>query len=131
MLRKMSPCVPLLRAYTLRGAELRAARPRVPLDLVSLWNDRLLRQNAQRPAVARRQRPQRVLDDAILERVKRNRHQASADLEVARRRSQELVDVVKLTVHPDAKRLKRARRRIDPRISLPWDGPSHDRRELG
>ena len=82
------------------------------------------------PAIAWCERPQRVLDDPILERVKRNRDQARARLQAPRHGLQKFVDVVELAVHPDAKRLKRARRRIDPREPVPRHRSSHNRGEL-
>jgi hypothetical protein len=71
-----------------------------------------------------------VLDDAILERVKRDHHQARPDRQAVRHSRQKCVDVVELAVHPDAERLERARRRIDPRESAPRHCSSHDRRQL-
>ena len=47
-----------------------------------------------------------------------------------RPRLEETIEPVELAVHPDAERLKRPRRRIDPRVAAPRNRAPHDRREL-
>ena len=75
------------------------------------------------------QRPQRVLDDAILERVERDDDQARAGAQPLRRRRDEAIQIVELAVHPDPQRLKGARRRIDARRPAPGNRPADDGRQ--
>src|SRR6185436_5271827 len=101
---------------TLRRAELGAPRAWVGRHFFVARHDRLLRQHLHE-AVALLQRAQRVLDDAVFERVKGDHDQAPAGPQPAGGRFDEAVEPVELTVHPDAQRLKRARRRIDALVA--------------
>jgi hypothetical protein len=54
-----------------------------------------------------------VLDDSILERMKRDHDDACTGLQAVRYRFEKVVDALEFAVHPDAKCLKSTRRRID------------------
>ena len=75
--------------------------------------------SAPRTGASRRcaERAQRVLHDPVLERVKRDHDEPRAGAQPPRGRLEERVEPVELAVHPDAQRLERARRRIDPLIA--------------
>ena len=88
---------------------------------------RLLRQHAKRAGRVGRQPSHRVLDDAVLQRVKRDDRQPPARLEPVGRVRDEAIEPVELAVHPDAQRLKRARRRIDPLPAPRRHRAPHDR----
>src|SRR5690606_34098132 len=73
---------------------------------------------------------ERVLDDAILERVERDDREAGAGVEARHRLAQERGQIVELAVHPDAQRLERPCRRIDALPATGWNGPAYDGGEL-
>src|SRR5688572_17095487 len=75
------------------------------------------------------QRAERVLHDPILERVERDHRHAAAVVETVHGPPEKAVEPFKFPVHPDADRLKRARRRIDPRIPLARNRPADHVRE--
>jgi hypothetical protein len=75
------------------------------------------------------ERAQRVLHDAILERVKRDHDQPRAGAQPARGRLENAIEPVELAVDPDAQRLERARRRIDPHVAALRDRAADDRGE--
>ena len=77
-------------------------------------------------ASRRLQRPQRVLHDAVLERVERDHHQPSGWREPAGRVREKAVEPLELAIDPDADRLERPRRRVDARVALARDRPPHD-----
>ena len=74
---------------------------------------------------------ERVLDDAVLERVKRDDDEPRALPQAPRRGLEKSIQPFELAVDPDSQRLKRARRRIDAhaRRSAPRNRAAHNRRE--
>ena len=86
-----------------------------------------LRQDRARRRRRLRKRAERVLDDPILERVKADDGQPRAGAAAAARPREERVEALELPVDPDAERLKRARRRIDPLIAPARHRAAHDR----
>src|SRR5688572_7620898 len=107
-------------------AELRAARPRVPLDLFLGRHDRLLGQHPHADVAGLLEGPERVLHDAVFERVKRDHDQTGAVPEPAHRRLEKPVETLELAVHPDAQRPKHPRRGVDARMAAPWNRTPHD-----
>ena len=70
-----------------------------------------------------------VLHDPVLERVERDHCQPAAGREDGDGAVQELLEPRQLVVHPDPERLKRSRRRIDPRPGPSAGGAPHRRRQ--
>src|SRR5215204_690935 len=62
--------------------------------------------------------------------MERNHDKARRRFQTLRDDPEERVDVVELAIHPDSKRLKCARRGIDPRKAMPRDRFPDDRGEL-
>src|SRR5262245_30880064 len=112
---------------TLRGPQFGAARPRIAEDFLGTRLDRLFRQHLHGRVATVLQRPQGVLDDAVLERVERDHDEARANVEPPNRRREKAIESLELAVHPDAQRLKGARRGVDARISAPRHGASNNR----
>src|SRR4029079_17529053 len=76
--------------HPFRGAELGAARARIAVDFRVGRDERLLGQHLYQP-VALLQRPQRVLDDAVLEGVEGDHHQPRAGAEATCRQFHESI----------------------------------------
>ncbi len=112
----------IARSLALRARGLRASSS-------AAGNQRFAGQHPERLA-AGGERPERVLDDAVLERVKRDDGEPGARGQPAGRRDQKSVQPLELAVDPDPQRLKRPRRRIDPLVAAARDGAPHDLREL-
>ena len=75
------------------------------------------------------QRAERVLHDPILERVERDHRERPPSSRRSTARFEKSVEPFKLPVHPDPEGLKRARRRIDPRVAVARNRPANDVRE--
>ena len=109
-----------------RGAQLRAAGPRIALDLGLRRDDRPLGAYDDSGAAFRLECAQRVLDDAVLERMKADHRHAAARLETARSAAQKLIQSLELAVQPDADGLECPGRGIDARISSARDRAADD-----
>src|SRR5206468_8152432 len=110
------------------GAQLRATSTRVLRHLVVGRHERFSGQDADE-RLATLEGTQRVLHDAILERMKCDDDKPSARAQPGGGRLDESIEPFELAVHPDAKRLKRACRRIDPHESAARNRAAHDGRE--
>src|SRR5688572_9533965 len=106
----------------LHGPQLRASCARVSLDFGLAGYDRPLRTNRE-TSVSRLQGAKRVLHDPVLERVEGDYRQPALRAQAPGCLRQKRVEAVKLAIHPDPNRLKRARRGIDSRIPAPRNGP--------
>src|SRR3989442_7289746 len=102
------------------GSQLGAAGPRVPVDFFFAGLYRLASQHLVNLTV-----PKRVFYQAILERMKTDHHRPATRLENSRQDGQQAFQGTQLIVDSDSKRLKRARRRIDPLASGTRHTPSN------
>ena len=93
-----------------RPAELRRSAARVVADFLGGGADRFLRDRLEYAAA--KSVAERVLDQAVLDAVKRQDAEPPAGLQAIRRREQEAVQVRDLVVDENAQRLERPRRRV-------------------
>ena len=97
--------------YPLRRSQLRAARPRIAINLFFTRCDRLF--GHQLIDLLLRALSEGVLHSPVFQRVKADYYETSLPLQDLRRCLEQCVEVFQLTVYENSDRLKGSRRRMD------------------
>src|SRR5207249_11064398 len=112
------------------GAQLRASRPRVLRHFPGVRRQRFAGEHADERFTAL-ERAERVLHDAVLERMKSDDDEPRAGAQPGGRRLDEPIEALELAVHPDPDRLKGSGRRVDAHEAAAGNGAADDGRQPG
>src|SRR4030095_83045 len=105
--------------------QLRATRTRVGVNFFSSGSNDFPGKH-----LARSQRSERVLDDTVFKRVKRDDGKPPAGTKTVRRRGKEIAQIVQLTIHSDAQTLKRPRCRMNLSVPRRSENPLDGSRQV-